>query len=209
MAMTFGYARVSSVDQNEQRQLIALRRFPVKDRFIYVDKVSGANFDRPAYQNLLTKLCPGDVVVTKSIDRLGRNYADIKEQWRYLTHDLKVDLVILDTPLLDTRTNEDNLTGVFIADLVLEILSYVAETERDNIKQRQSEGIAAARSRGVRFGRPPKVVPKDFKRLYAQWEEGITSSRKAARVLGVSSTTFMKWVKQERLHESFQRQNEC
>ncbi len=198
---TYGYARVSTVDQNEQRQLVALSEFPVPESCIYVDKASGANFERPAYQSLLNVLVPGDVLVIKSIDRLGRNYAEIQEQWRYLTHELKVDIVVLDTPLLDTRDRDGNLTGVFISDLVLQILSYVAETERDNIKQRQAEGIAIAQARGVRFGRPPKTAPQEFENVRSLWEAGFISARGVGRMLEVAPATFLKWVKEGRCSE--------
>ena len=153
---TYGYARVSSRDQNEERQIIALRGFPVRDEKIFIDKQSGKDFERPAYQRMVGSLEAGDTVVVKSIDRLGRNYNEIIEQWRILTHEHGVQMVVLDMPLLDTRQGQSDLTGRFIADLVLQILSYVAETERANIKQRQYEGIAAAKARGVRFGRVPK-----------------------------------------------------
>lgn len=190
---TYGYVRVSTRDQNEDRQLVALRAFPVVESRVYVDKASGADFERPAYRRMLRRLRKGDVLVVKSIDRLGRNYAEIQEQWRYLTKERAVALVVLDTPLLDTRVSSGNLTGVFIADLVLQILSYVAETERDNIRQRQAEGIEAAQARGVRMGRPPKPVPDEFAQVHAAWRAGKVSERTAARQLGVAPSTFHKW----------------
>lgn len=196
MSCVYGYARVSTRDQNEERQLIALREFPVPEQRIFVDKVSGASFERPAYRRMMRRLRTGDVLVVKSIDRLGRNYAEILDQWRYLTKERSVALVVLDTPLLDTRSTQGGLTGVFIADLVLQILSYVAETERDNIRQRQAEGIAAARARGARFGRPPKPVPEGFDDVCAAWREGSLSGRAAARTLGVSPSTFRKWAQE-------------
>lgn len=147
----YGYARVSSRDQNLDRQLDALRTFPISDRHIYADKATGASFDRPRYRTLMRRLTEGDVLVITSVDRLGRNYEEIIEQWRYLTHSRRVDIVVMDMPLLDTRASEEavqGVTGTFISDLVLQLLSYVAQIERENIRQRQAEGIAAARARG-------------------------------------------------------------
>ncbi|MEA4817224.1 MAG: recombinase family protein, partial [[Clostridium] scindens] len=157
---TYGYVRVSTKEQNEDRQLIALQEFPVLEKCIYMDKLSGKDFNRPQYQKLLKKMRPGDLLVVKSIDRLGRNYEEILLQWRMITKEKQVDVVVLDMPLLDTRKSGNDLTGTFVADLVLQILSYVAQTERENIHQRQMEGIAAARLRGVQFGRPRKPVPE-------------------------------------------------
>ena len=159
---TYGYVRVSTKEQNEDRQLIALQEFPVLEKCIYMDKLSGKDFNRPQYQKLLKKMRPGDLLVVKSIDRLGRNYEEILLQWRMITKEKQVDVVVLDMPLLDTRKSGNDLTGTFVADLVLQILSYVAQTERENIHQRQMEGIAAARLRGVQFGRPRKPVPELF-----------------------------------------------
>ena len=158
-AIIYGYARVSTKDQCEERQLIDLRAFSVPEKNIFIDKLSGKDFNRPKYRSLLRKLGPGDIFVVKSIDRLGRNYEEILEQWRVITKEKKADIVVLDMPLLDTRKTGKNLTGTFVADLVLQILSYVAQTERENIHQRQMEGIAAARLRGVQFGRPRKENP--------------------------------------------------
>ena len=155
----YGYVRVSTKEQNEDRQMIALQEFPVLEKNIYMDKLSGKNFNRPQYKRLLRKLKPGDLLVVKSIDRLGRNYEEILLQWRMITKEKRVDVVVLDMPLLDTRKSGSDLTGTFVADLVLQILSYVAQTERENIHQRQMEGIAAAKLRGVQFGRPSKAVP--------------------------------------------------
>ena len=169
-ASIYGYVRVSTKEQCEERQLIALRAFPVPEQNIFMDKLSGKDFNRPKYQSLLEKLRPGDILVVKSIDRLGRNYEEILEQWRIITKEMKADIVVLDMPLLDTRQTGRDLTGTFVADLVLQILSYVAQTERENIRQRQKEGIAAARARGVRFGRPRKEVPESFAQLKADWE---------------------------------------
>lgn len=194
VAMTvYGYARVSTKDQNLDRQLDALAQFPVEESLVFTDHMSGRDFNRPGYKKLCERLKPGDVVVVKSIDRLGRNYDEILEQWRTLTKRKSVDVVVIDMPLLDTRVVDKDVTGVFIADLVLQLLSYVAQVERDNTKQRQAEGIAAARARGVRFGRPPKRVPDDFGRVRELWRAGEISAREAARRLGVSRSTFEKW----------------
>ena len=191
----YGYARVSSKDQNEERQLIALKQFPVSESLIFVDKQSGKDFNRPQYQVLLKKLREGDVLVVKSIDRLGRNYEEILQQWRLLTMKRKIEMVVLDMLLLDTRSRGKDLTGVFVADLVLQILSYVAEVERENIHQRQREGIAAAKARGVHFGRRKTPVPSDFPYVLKRYEKGEISSRKAGSLLGVSHSTFLKWSK--------------
>lgn len=190
----YGYARVSTRDQNEDRQMMALREFPVSDENVYLDKLSGKDFNRPSYKRLLRKLKQGDVMVIKSIDRLGRNYEEILEQWRIITKIKKADIVVLDMPLLDTRAKGKDLTGTFIADLVLQILSYVAETERENIRQRQKEGIAAARMRGIQFGRPRKVIPNEFWNIKLRWEEGKISSRQAAKQLNIAQDTFLRWV---------------
>lgn len=192
MAM-YGYIRVSSVDQNEARQVLALHEFGVPKCAQYIDKCSGKDFARPEYKRLVKRLRPGDVLVVKSIDRLGRNYAEIIEQWRVLTREKHAHIVVLDMPLLDTRASGRDLTGTFIADLVLQILSYVAETERESIRLRQAEGIAAARGRGVRFGAPKKSVPEGFPALCAAWREGAISARCAGRTLGVAPQTFLRW----------------
>ena len=191
----YGYVRVSSKDQCEARQVLALREFKVPERNIYMDKMSGKDFNRPQYRRMVRKLKAGDVLVVKSIDRLGRNYEEILEQWRMLTKKKEVDVVVLDMPLLDTRMSGGNLTGVFVADLVLQILSYVAQTERENIRQRQMEGIAAAKQRGVKFGRPKKQVPEEFARLREKWMQKEMSSREAAKRLGISQDTFLRWSK--------------
>lgn len=190
----YGYVRVSTKEQCEERQLIALREFPVSEKNIYMDKLSGKDFNRPCYQRLLKKLKPGDLLVLKSIDRLGRNYEEILNQWRKITKEIRADIVVLDMPLLDTRQTGRDLTGTFVADLVLQILSYVAQTERENIRQRQAEGIAAARGRGVKFGRPRKEIPKQFYQLKEEWEEKKISSREAASHLGIAQDTFLRWV---------------
>lgn len=191
----YGYVRVSSKDQCEARQVLALREFKVPEHNIYMDKMSGKDFNRPQYRRMVRKLKAGDVLVVKSIDRLGRNYEEILEQWRMLTKKKEVDVVVLDMPLLDTRMSGGNLTGVFVADLVLQILSYVAQTERKNIRQRQMEGIAAAKQRGVKFGRPKKQVPEEFARLREKWMQKEVSSREAAKRLGISQDTFLRWSK--------------
>lgn len=166
----YGYVRVSTKEQCEDRQLLALKEFPVAESNIFMDKLSGKDFNRPKYRSLIRKIKPGDILVIKSIDRLGRNYEEILEQWRFITKGKQADIVVLDMPLLDTRQTGKDLTGTFVADLVLQILSYVAQTERENTRQRQMEGIAAAKLRGVRFGRPRKEVPPDFQRLKTEWE---------------------------------------
>lgn len=192
----YGYMRVSSRDQNEQRQQIALEQFEEALDRIYLDKMSGKNFDRPAYIAMLRRLRQGDTVVVHAIDRLGRNYSEILEQWRIITKEKKADIVVLDMPLLDTRAKKDeDLTGLFISDLVLQILSYVAETERRNIKKRQAEGIAAAKLRGVRFGAPAKTIPPAFRELFVLWSAGKISARGAARELAVTHDTFLRWCK--------------
>lgn len=201
----YGYARVSSRDQNLDRQLDALRTFPISDRHIYADKATGASFDRPRYRTLMRRLTEGDVLVITSVDRLGRNYEEIIEQWRYLTHSRRVDIVVMDMPLLDTRASEEavqGVTGTFISDLVLQLLSYVAQIEREIIRQRQAEGIAAARARGKKFGRPPKVRPKQYQLIVLQYEEGKISKTKAAKCLGVSRITFDKWRMQDKAKDS-------
>lgn len=194
MTNIYGYARVSSKDQNEARQIIALSQFPVKKENIYIDKFSGKDFDRPKYSELIKILKEQDILVIKEIDRLGRNYEEILEQWRVITKEIKADIVVLDMPLLDTRTRKENLTGTFIADLVLQILSYVAETERQSIKQRQREGIEAAKKRGVKFGRPCIPVPEEFYNLKEKWLNKKITSREAATTINVSQDTFLRWV---------------
>ena len=194
MTNIYGYARVSSKDQNEARQIIALSQFPVKKENIYIDKFSGKDFDRPKYSELIKILKEQDILVIKEIDRLGRNYEEILEQWRVITKEIKADIVVLDMPLLDTRTRKENLTGTFIADLVLQILSYVAETERQSIKQRQREGIEAAKKRGVKFGRQCIPVPEEFYDFTEKWLNKKITSREAATTINVSQDTFLRWV---------------
>lgn len=185
----YGYARVSTQEQNEARQLAALREFGIKDENIIMEKVSGKDFSRPRYRRLVKRLRPGDVLVVKSIDRLGRNYEEILEQWRVLTKEKKISIVVLDMPLLDTRQGRD-LTGTLIADIVLQLLSYVAQTERENIRQRQAEGIAAAKARGVRFGPPPQTLPDGFEELRQAWRDKKISLRAAAAACGLPKSTF-------------------
>ena len=188
----YGYVRVSTKEQNEARQIYAMNEFGV-DR-ILMDKQSGKDFDRPAYQELVGMLKKGDVLVVKSIDRLGRDYDEILEQWRIITKEKLAAIVVLDMPLLDTRANRD-LTGTLIADIVLQLLSYVAETERSFIKQRQKEGIAAAKARGQKFGRPKLEIDPRAKDLSEKWHKNQISSREAAKILGISHSTFIRWAK--------------
>lgn len=192
MGKLYGYVRVSTKEQNEGRQLIALEDFQVPRSQTYMDKLSGKDFNRPQYQKLLRKLKKDDVLVIKSIDRLGRNYEEILEQWRFLTKEKQVDIVVLDMPLLDTRKSKD-LTGTLIADIVLQLLSYVAQTEREFIRQRQREGIKAAKAKGVRFGRPKKQKPAEFADILIKWENKEISCRQAAYLLHVSPDTFLRW----------------
>ena len=189
------YIRVSTREQNEARQQIALRNFPVLEENIFMDKQSGKNFDRVAYRKLIRKMKKRDVLVVQSIDRLGRNYEDILEQWRILTRERKVDIVVLDMPLLDTRDKSRDLTGTFIADLVLQILSYVAQNERENIRKRQAEGIAAARERGVHFGNPGKPLPETFEEVAGRWRRKEIDICEALEELKIGRTYFYKYVK--------------
>ena len=193
----YGYARVSTREQNEDRQVIAMRAFGVDPRDIVVEKQSGRNFDRPVYRKLVRRLREGDVLVLKSIDRLGRNYNEILEQWRFITKEKKADIVVLDMPLLDTRGPDSggrDLTGTLIADIVLELLSYVAETEREFIRQRQREGIAAAKEKGVHFGRRPYERPECWQQVAEDWREKKITAREGARSLGVSISCFYTWM---------------
>ena len=189
---TYGYIRVSTKEQNEDRQRAAMLEFGVEDGRIILDKQSGKDFQRPGYQRLLEKLNAGDTLVIKSIDRLGRNYEEILDQWRLLTKEKQVSIVVLDMPLLDTRQGRD-LTGVLIADIVLQLLSYVAQTEREFIHQRQAEGIAAAKARGVHFGRRAKDRGENYESVMAAWRSGEISGRAAARELNVAHATFQRW----------------
>lgn len=192
--ITYGYVRVSSRDQNEARQIIAMREFGVSDKYTVVEKLSGKDFERPKYQRLIRRLREGDTLVVKSIDRLGRNYMEILDQWRVITKERQAAIVVLDMPLLDTRQGKD-LMGNLIADIVLQLLSYVAEVERENTRQRQAEGIAAAKERGVRFGPERMELPAHYSELADLWREGAISSRMAADQLGISYQTFLRRVK--------------
>lgn len=189
----YGYVRVSSKEQNEDRQLLAMREYGIAEKNMIVDKQSGKDFERPGYKRLMKKLKPEDTLVIKSIDRLGRNYDEILEQWRILTKEKRVNIVVLDMPLLDTRNGRD-LTGTLIADIVLQLLSYVAQTEREFIKQRQREGIEAARLNGVHLGRKAMERPENYEEVKASWSRGELSGRQAAELLGISHTSFRKWV---------------
>ena len=189
----YGYARVSTKEQNVDRQIIALRGFDVPQEDILIEKKSGKDFDRPVYQEMIEMLNPGDVLVIKSLDRLGRDYEEIIEQWRYINKEICADIVVLDMPLLDTRGKDRNLTALLVTDLVLQVLSYVAQTEREFCLQRQSEGIAAAKERGVQFGRKPIKFPHMFQDVLKSHRDGNISARQAADILGVSRPTFLKW----------------
>ncbi len=193
----YGYARVSSKDQNEAWQVEALKSFGVAPEKIFIDRQSGKDFNRPQYQKLLHKLQVEDVLVVKSIDRLGRNYAEILEQWRILTKEKCAAVVVLDMPLLDTRNKKDFL-GTLIADLTLQIISAFAQIERDFIRQRQAEGIVAAKARGVKFGRPPLKRPENYSAVRDEWRCGKLSTRQAAKILGVNPQTFLKWTRSDK-----------
>lgn len=192
----YGYVRVSSKDQNEARQMDAMIEFGIEERYIFVEKQSGKDFNRPVYTYLLHKMKANDVFVIKSIDRLGRNYDEILKQWRIITKDIKASIVVLDMPLLDTQEGKD-LTSTLIADIVLQLLSYVAQTEREYIHTRQAEGIAAAKARGVTFGPKPMKKPENYAICLQAWKEHSISARQAARELGVSHKTFLKWAHEE------------
>lgn len=194
----YGYMRVSSKEQNEDRQRIALIEMGVPEKNIYMDKQSGKDFERKQYKKLLRKLDENSILFIKSIDRLGRNYSDLNEQWKIITKERKADIVVIDMPILDTR-REKNLLGTFISDIVLALLSYVAENERINIKQRQAEGIAAAKARGVKFGRPPLPIPDNFYQMHKEWREGKITIEEAAKACGMCAKTFYsKAVKYEK-----------
>lgn len=190
----YAYIRVSSREQNVARQVEAMKQQGISKEKMYIDKQSGKNFDRPQYKKLMKKLCENDILYVKSIDRLGRNYDEIIEQWRYLTKKKKIDIVVLDFPLLDTRQQIHGLTGKFIADLVLQIMSYVAQIERENTKQRQREGIQLAKERGVQFGRPEAKIPEGFEQMYCLWKKQEISKREASRRLKTSHTMFSRWI---------------
>ena len=188
---TYGYVRVSSKEQNEDRQTHSMSELHIPPANVFIDKQSGKDFERPAYKNLINTLKNGDLLYIKSIDRLGRNYEDIQNQWRILIKEKGVDIAVIDMPLLDTRLNK-NLMGTFIADLVLQILSFVAQNERDNIHQRQTEGIAAAKARGIRFGRPIKVAPDNFGELVKQWSKKQLGKAEILKICNMSQTTFYR-----------------
>lgn len=188
----YGYIRVSTREQNPDRQFIAMREEKIDKSNIFMDKMSGKNFSRPQYMRLLNRLKRGDVIVIKSIDRLGRNYQEILEQWRTITKEIGADIQVLDMPLLNTNSSRSDLTGIFVADLVLQILAYVAETERAFIRQRQAEGIEAARQKGIRFGCRKKEMPEEFEKYYQLWVQGRISLREAATMMNVSYSTFYR-----------------
>ena len=196
MSKMYGYIRVSTREQNDERQRIALENFGVSAKNFFVDKLSGKDFARPQYRKLLRKIKPGDTLVVKSIDRLGRNYAEILEQWRIITKEKNAAIVVVDMPLLDTRRHND-LIGTLVADLVLQIMSAFAQIERDFIKQRQAEGISAAKARGVKFGRESLKRPENFESVFSDWQSGKISARKAGKILGTSHNTFLKWARSE------------
>lgn len=196
----YGYVRVSSKDQNIDRQVVALLEMGIGKKDLFIDRQSGKDFDRKEYKRLIRKLKSKDELYIKSIDRLGRNYEEIIEQWHFLTKEKSVEIIVLDFPLLDTRHQVNGLTGKFIADLVLQILSYVAQIERENIKQRQAEGIQLAKEKGVKFGRPQIALPEDFEEIYFLWSAGKISKREAARLLGTNHTTFSRWIKRYKNH---------
>ena len=199
----YGYARVSSADQNEERQLIALRERNIQNENIYTDKLSGRDFNRPQYQALIRRLHSGDLLYILSIDRLGRNYEEIQSQWRLLTKQIGIHICVIDMPLLDTRNGAD-LMGTFIADLVLQILSFVAQNERENIKKRQQQGIAAAKARGVQFGRPPLPLPDNFYKIHTAWRNKELTLRQAANACQMPVGTF--YAKAIRLENTFTNQ---
>lgn len=188
----YGYIRVSTKDQNPERQSAAFEKYGIRPENVYLDKASGKNFERPAYQKMLQATKKGDIIIVKSIDRLGRNYGEILEQWRFITKDLCVGIEVLDMPLLNTSSCHGDLTGIFVSDIVLQILAYVAETERSFIRQRQAEGIAIAKKQGVKFGCPRKEKPENFSEYYRLWMERRISSRDAAEILHMSHTTFYR-----------------
>ena len=195
--MTYGYARVSSQEQNEERQLIALKKAGVRRKTLYIDKQSGKDFQRPQYQRMLQRLKKDDLLCIKSIDRLGRNYGEILGQWRLLTKEKGVDILVLDMPLLDTRNGKD-LMGTFLSDIVLQVLSFVAENERESIRQRQLEGIEAAKERGVQFGRPVVPAPEDFPAIISEWESGQLPFAEALAQTGLSRGTFYRRLREYR-----------
>lgn len=194
----YGYVRVSSTDQNEARQMIALRDVSVPEKDIFMDKQSGKDFDRPNHRRLVRKLKAGDLLYILSIDRLGRNYEEIQKQWRVLTKEIDIDICVLDMPLLDTHNGKD-LMGTFIADLVLQILSFVAQNERENIKKRQAEGIAAAKAKGIKFGRPEKEIPNDFAKIVKAWEQKKLPFSEVLKICSISEATFYRRLREYRI----------
>ena len=202
--MIYGYIRVSSTDQNEDRQKISLEGLDIPIKNIYMDKQSGKDFNRPNYKKLVRKLRSGDILYIKSIDRLGRNYEEIQNQWRIITKEIGADVVVLDMPLLDTRKDK-NLLGTFISDIVLQLLSFVAENERVNIRQRQTEGIAAAKKRGVKFGRPVKELPGDFDDIVRRWERKEVSIDEILRTYMISESTFYRRLREHRLRKKIRK----
>mgnify|MGYP004668694511 FL=1 len=194
----YGYVRVSSTDQNEDRQMLALKKQNIADKNIYIDKLSGKDFNRLAYKKLIKKLKSGDLLYILSIDRLGRNYEEIQNQWRVLTKEIGVDICVIDMPLLDTRQGKD-LMGTFIADLVLQILSFVAQSERENIRKRQLQGIAAAKAKGVRFGRPEKGIPPEFISLVREWEKKKITLAEILNMCQISESTFYRRLREYRI----------
>lgn len=201
MSNIYGYVRVSTKDQNEDRQIFAMRQLNIPTENIYMDKQSGKDFRRPQYQKLVKKIKKDDILFIKSIDRLGRNYGEILEQWRTLTKEIGIDIAVIDMPLLDTRRGKD-LMGTFLSDIVLQILSFVADNERTNIRQRQAEGIAAAKMRGVKFGRPPKAIPENFDTLVLAWERKQMSLKELLCICEISETTFYRRVKELKAKET-------
>ena len=198
MGKIYGYVRVSSTDQNEDRQMIAMSDSNVPNGNVYIDKQSGKDFERPQYKKLVKKLKAGDLLYILSIDRLGRNYEDIQKQWRILTKDIGIDICVIDMPLLDTRNGKD-LMGTFSADLVLQILSFVAQNERENIKKRQAQGIAAAKAKGIKFGRPEAPTPDDFDKYISNWEKGQITTTEILKITGLTKSTFYRKVREYNL----------
>ena len=196
---TYGYVRVSSAEQNEDRQIRALVKQNIMQKNIYMDKQSGKDFNRPQYKKLVRKLKKGDILYILSIDRLGRNYEEIQNQWRILTKEMGIDIVVIDMPLLDTRSGKD-LMGTFIADLVLQILSFVAQNERENIRLRQAQGIAAARLRGVKFGRPKKALPDNFDEMVINWRDKKISLPEVLIICGISEATFYRRISERKIN---------
>lgn len=198
MSQIYGYIRVSTREQSEDRQIMALAACQIPQNNLFLDKQSGKDFNRPAYQRLIKKLKPGDLLIIKSIDRLGRNYEEILEQWRYITKEIHADIRVLDMPLLDTSIYRD-LTGTLIADIVLQLLSYVAQSERENIHQRQAEGIAAAKAKGVKFGRKKKPLPKDFNEWYLRWRRREITAQELSKHLDLHITTIYQRAREQGL----------